>query len=99
MCNVLSHGSIHPSKYRNPPKFPFKQMELIELFITTAKEFGVPDHESFQTVDLFEDQNLFQVVVCLQSLGRKVGYCKNTRLYHSIEIRYHYIFGYEINSS
>lgn len=73
LANCFAPGSIPSSRYRNPPKLAFKQMELIEMFIRKAKEFGVPDHEAFQTVDLYEDQNLHQVVICLQSLGRKAN--------------------------
>ena len=72
MTNVILPGSVSANKLSKPPTLAFKQMELIELFIRKSKEFGVPDHENFQTVDLFEDQNLHQVVVCIQSLGRKV---------------------------
>ncbi len=48
-------------------------MELIGNFIENIKEFGVPDHENFATVDLYEEQNLVQVLTCLSSTGRKVG--------------------------
>lgn len=71
LTNCIVPGSVPTSRYANPPKLAFKQMELIELFVRKAKECGVPDHEAFQTVDLYEDQNLHQVVICLQSLGRK----------------------------
>ena len=47
-------------------------MENITAFLDVAKAFGVPAQESFQTVDLWERQNLNAVVICLQSLGRKV---------------------------
>lgn len=67
-------GAVPAKLWRRPPTFPFKQMELIDIFITKAKEFGVPEHESFQTCDLYEEQNLFQVLMCLQSLGRKVHF-------------------------
>ena len=73
MANVMNPGCVLRSKYRTPPKLVFKQMELIELFVKECKNFGVTDLEAFQTVDLYEEQNLHQVVVCLQSLGRKVG--------------------------
>lgn len=50
----------------------FKCMENINAFLEAAKELGVPAQETFQTVDLWERQNLNSVVICLQSLGRKV---------------------------
>lgn len=41
-------------------------------FLDNAKQLGVPPQETFQSVDLWERQNLNSVVICLQSLGRKV---------------------------
>lgn len=49
-------------------------MENINAFLEAAKNLGVPAQETFQTVDLWERQNLNSVVICLQSLGRKVCY-------------------------
>ncbi|KAH0546754.1 hypothetical protein KQX54_014682 [Cotesia glomerata] len=51
----------------------FKCMENINAFLEAAKNLGVPAQETFQTVDLWERQNLNSVVICLQSLGRKAG--------------------------
>lgn len=48
-------------------------MENINVFLEAAKDLGVPPQETFQTVDLWERQNLNSVVICLQSLGRKVS--------------------------
>ena len=53
-------------------KMAFKCMENINSFLEAAKTFGVPSQELFQTVDLWERQNLNSVVICLQALGRKV---------------------------
>jgi hypothetical protein len=49
----------------------FKCMENIQLFLTAAGKLGVADHELFQTVDLWEQQNMASVQTCLQSLARK----------------------------
>lgn len=43
-------------------------------FLECAKNFGVPTQETFQSVDLWERQNLNSVVICIQSLGRKVSW-------------------------
>ena len=72
--NVLMPGAISESRYAKRPTLHFKQMELIGLFIEKIKDFGIPDHENFATVDLFEEQNLYQVLLCLQSIGRRVSY-------------------------
>lgn len=51
----------------------FKCMENINLFLDKAKEMGVMAEETFQTVDLWEKQNILAVVICLQALARKVS--------------------------
>lgn len=48
-------------------------MENITNFLAAAIKFGVPVQETFQSVDLWERQNLNSVVICLQSLGRKAN--------------------------
>ena len=72
LINTLEPGSISASKLKARPKMQFKKMELIELFLDKLKSYGVPDHELFATIDLTESQDLNQVVICLQALGRKV---------------------------
>ncbi len=72
-CNALQPGTIPKSRYSKPVKLPFKKMELIGNFVDGMKRFGVPDQENFATVDLYEEQNLLQVLTCLQSAGRKVS--------------------------
>ncbi|XP_064629216.1 myophilin-like [Lineus longissimus] len=51
----------------------FKQMELIALFLEAVKSVGVKEMEVFQTVDLYEKQNLHQVILTIQALGRKAS--------------------------
>ncbi|XP_063704046.1 myophilin isoform X2 [Culicoides brevitarsis] len=68
LANTLKPGTV---KKINESKMAFKCMENINCFLEAAKAFGVPVQETFQTVDLWERQNLNSVVICLQSLGRK----------------------------
>lgn len=65
----MKAGSV---KKVNESKMAFKCMENINAFLEVARNMGVPAQETFQTVDLWERQNLNSVVICLQSLGRKV---------------------------
>jgi len=69
LANSIQPGTI---KKINESKMAFKCMENISAFLEAAKAFGVPVQETFQSVDLWERQNLNSVVICLQSLGRKV---------------------------
>lgn len=69
MANELKPNSV---KKINHTTLAFKCMENINEFLRAAMAFGVPTQETFQTVDLWERQNLNAVVICLQSLGRKV---------------------------
>lgn len=70
LANCIQPGVV---KKINESKMAFKCMENINAFLEAAKNFGVPTQETFQTVDLWERQNLNSVVICLQSLGRKVS--------------------------
>lgn len=66
----MKPGSV---KKINTGAMAFKCMENINAFLEVAREMGVPAQETFQTVDLWERQNLNSVVICIQSLGRKVN--------------------------
>ncbi|KAL1516993.1 hypothetical protein ABEB36_000816 [Hypothenemus hampei] len=70
LANAIQAGSV---KKINNSTMAFKCMENINAFLEAARNFGVPAQETFQTVDLWERQNLNSVVICLQSLGRKVS--------------------------
>ncbi len=50
----------------------FVQMELIERFLNFIKAQGVPQDELFQTVDLYEAADPYQVLMTLQALSRLV---------------------------
>lgn len=70
LVNDIKEGSV---KKINKTSLAFKCMENINAFLEAARVLGVPAQETFQTVDLWERQNLNSVVICLQSLGRKAG--------------------------
>jgi len=56
----------------NKMKVPFKQMENINNFLSACEKYGLSKTDLFQTVDLYEKQNMWQVILCLYALGRKV---------------------------
>jgi hypothetical protein len=71
LCKLANKFKAGIVKRINTSTMAFKCMENINNFLAAATEVGVPSQEQFQTVDLWERQNLNSVVICLQSLGRK----------------------------
>ena len=81
LCNLINKIKPGTVKKINKMKMPFMQMENIAAYLTGCKDLGVPDFESFQTVDLFEDSNMKAVVLNIHSLGRtaqKLGFAGPT---------------------
>ena len=56
----------------NTSKMAFKQMENIGLFLQACENYGVNKVDLFQTVDLYEGQNMNAVINGIHALGRKV---------------------------
>ena len=48
------------------------QMENIGNYLSSCENYGVPKTDLFQTVDLYEGQNMAQVINGIVALGRKV---------------------------
>jgi len=48
-------------------------MENINNFLEQAARIGVPKNDLFQTIDLYEQQNLNQVVLSIHALSRHGG--------------------------
>jgi hypothetical protein len=71
LCKLIN--KLIPDRIRkiNTGTMAFKLMENIEQFTRACKEYGLNDAETFQTVDLWDGENLHQVCVCIQALGRK----------------------------
>lgn len=44
-------------------------MENINHFLLAAGQYGVPQYDLFQTVDLYEDKNMVQVINAIHALG------------------------------
>lgn len=53
-------------------KMPFVQMENIANFLTFVKSYGIPEDETFQTVDLYEEGDIASVLQTIVSLSRYV---------------------------
>ena len=51
----------------------FVMMQNLERFQGALKKYGVPETETFQTVDLYERKNIPQVTLCLFAIGRVVS--------------------------
>jgi len=66
LMNVLVPGSV--TKINNS-SMAFKQMENISKFLEAAEKYGVKRQDKFQTVDLYEGQNMMQVYFCLFQLS------------------------------
>jgi len=67
-CLMKSLGETF--KYKRE-KLAFKKMETINTFLSAIDKYGVVKNDSFQTVDLYERQNLNQVIQTISALGRK----------------------------
>ncbi|BFZ54440.1 calponin [Savitreella phatthalungensis] len=67
VCNVIIPGSVRGRK----SGMPFVQMENIGMFLSFARDkLGIPAHDMFQTVDLYERKNTYQVIQCIHTLSR-----------------------------
>lgn len=72
LCNFVNAIKPGAVKKINTSKLAFKQMENISLFLAAITKLGVSTHDLFQTVDLYEAQNMPVVITALEAFGRKV---------------------------
>ena len=86
LCKLVNKcvpgSAIRPTE----SKMPFKQMENISAFLTILETIGVPKHDSFQTIDLYEDKNIGQAFPFI-NLGSFVHICAFSSM-HKEGIRY-----------
>ncbi|KAL3878606.1 hypothetical protein ACJMK2_030940 [Sinanodonta woodiana] len=66
LMNTLKPGAV---KRVNDSKIAFKQMENIANFLKAAEEYGLKQIDQFRTADLYEKQNMTQVVQSIHALG------------------------------
>ncbi|XP_031567790.1 myophilin-like isoform X1 [Actinia tenebrosa] len=67
IVNSFKPGAV--KKIHESPK-SFQMQENISNFLSACEQFGVDRIHIFQTVDLYERQNVGQVITCLQALSR-----------------------------
>ncbi|CAH0480518.1 unnamed protein product [Peronospora belbahrii] len=51
---------------------PFKQMENVSNFVRACRSIGVAEFDLFETVDIYNQKNIGQVVQCIHALGRTI---------------------------
>lgn len=73
LCKLLNALTPYSIKKFNTSKMAFKQMENIGLALAAMENYGVSKIDLFQTVDLFEGQNMALVITTIHALGRKTG--------------------------
>merc|ERR1711924_68331 len=77
LCELVN--VLRPGVCKAPSKMnaPFKQMENIGNYLAACTALGMPVNDSFQTVTLYENKDMMQVIVQIHSLGRiaqSIGY-------------------------
>ena len=70
LCRVINQLLPNTIKQISTKSLPFIQMENISNFLVAARTLGVPDHDLFRTVDLYEGKNLNQVAITVLTLAR-----------------------------
>ena len=69
LCNKIKPDII---RRINNSSMPFKRMENISNFLKACRVLGVPEHDLFETVDLYEEKDMGVVVRCIFALGRTI---------------------------
>lgn len=65
------------SKYKSS-KMPFVQMENISFFLKACELSGIPHEEIFQTIDLYERKDPYQIIITLISFSRRANEINST---------------------
>jgi len=70
MCKAMNNLMPGSIKNISTSEASFKQMENINKFTKACEKYGVPVHDLFQTVDLYEQKELNSVTGTIFALGR-----------------------------
>jgi hypothetical protein len=73
LCKLINKLKPNAVAKINTSGGQFKMMENINLFQKALKDYGVPDLDVFQTVDLWEQKDIAQVTSTIFALGRAVS--------------------------
>lgn len=94
LCKLVMKVSPDQNIKFNTSKMPFKQMENINLFLQVSEKLGVPKTDLFQTIDLFENKNMNQVIDGIFAFSRNLvkkgfqGPCIGPRLAEKHEVQF-----------
>jgi len=69
LCKFVNKIKSGIVKSISSQKIAFMQMQNINSFLSACKSLGVPKHDLFVTVDLFEEKNIPCVIDTIYSLG------------------------------
>ncbi|KTW29494.1 uncharacterized protein T551_02110 [Pneumocystis jirovecii RU7] len=69
LCRIANAIGPHQVRYK-ASDMPFVKMENIAAFLDFVQKLGVPNYDLFQTIDLYERKNPYQVIQCIHSLSR-----------------------------
>lgn len=70
LANAIKPGTIR--KINENTKLAFKLMDNITNFVRACKALGVPEHDVFDTIDLWEEKDVGLVVQTIHALGRTI---------------------------
>lgn len=72
LCKLVNRIQAGSVKKVNTMNQTFKMMENINNFLVACEKFGCKKIDLFQSVDLYEGQNIPQVINGIIALGRKI---------------------------
>jgi len=77
LCKLINCIAPDTVKRIHTSKMAFKMMENINNFLEGCENLGCKKYDLFQSIDLYEGQNIHQVINGIMALGRKaqsIGY-------------------------